>query len=425
MKLGMCAILMAILSSCPLLAADFDYEALEKLIKDKGVTSVEGLVGVLPEAFFKPGYFVLGYESRSSQEVTPANPRAIVFTADARTIIAFNGGDPKLTGSDTVEVIQWRDVDRKFEFHVIQFQGAGKIDYGTATPKTCIGCHNPRDPRPNWDSYPLWPGFYTNENQVYSPERELTGWAAFKKVQGENARYKRFAIPWRETDGGKVPFELDRGVSRLTFAVAKLNSRRIARLVRKIPGIERVRFAALAAAGGCDKIEDFFPLENASSNRSMLSKLEANLRVAYEAEHKQKTLRHLGNERPGDSIFKRGVQDEANLPFLARMSAVLAMVGRDTSDWSTAFSEKTASYSNGVGTTFWFRPRLYSDPTFAAHYEGLFQSMLEAFGLTSDDAYLITGRKLTMNQGTQMTVVDVRPDCDGLKKKNLAAFGKR
>jgi hypothetical protein len=189
--------------------------------------------------------------------------------------------------------------------------------------------------------------------------------------------------------------------------------------------VERVKYAVLAAAGGCEKIEEFFPHENATENRDMIAKLEAGLRAAYEAEHRQKTLRHLGSERPGDHVFKLGRQDEANLPYLATMSAVLAKAGSNTSDWSTSYSEKTASYSNGVGTTFWFRPRLYSDPTYASHYEGLYQSLLEALKISVDDGYIVVEKRMATNQGAPMVIVDVRPNCDFLRKKSVEASGRR
>src|SRR2546430_12409256 len=96
--------------------------------------------------------------------------------------------------------------------------------------------------------FPYTTLFRSNENQVYSPAREKSAWEKFVKARGDLPRYKRLEIPAARGDG-RVPYELDRGISRLTFAIAKLNSRRIARLVKTTKGIERVRFAVLAAAG--------------------------------------------------------------------------------------------------------------------------------------------------------------------------------
>ncbi|MEO0337014.1 MAG: hypothetical protein AAF202_11495, partial [Pseudomonadota bacterium] len=114
-----------------------------------------------PELF---DLYMLGYHSRSLQGSSPTKPRAIVFDPSGHLVFSFNGDDDQ-RGGNAIEVMRFLPEERKFEFREIVFHKGESPSISEANPPKCMVCHQgleraTNDPRPNWEPYNFWPGFY-------------------------------------------------------------------------------------------------------------------------------------------------------------------------------------------------------------------------------------------------------------------------
>jgi hypothetical protein len=218
----------------------FTYEDVAGLIQQRNLTSLEQLLPLLPESLRSS--FTLMYDSRSLQAADARNPRAILFGKDASLVLAFNG-DGAQRGFDDLEVIQYRPASRSFEMRRIQFpsprNGFDKVQFSAANPPLCLGCHG-RDPRPNWERYPVWPGAYGSEDDELTPGEEAS-YRAFRKQQPAHPRYRELHARGPQDDPELNPYRrslLDRMFRpnlKLTKLVARLNAFRLARLLEQQP----------------------------------------------------------------------------------------------------------------------------------------------------------------------------------------------
>ncbi|MEQ1879057.1 MAG: hypothetical protein ABL958_20625, partial [Bdellovibrionia bacterium] len=150
-------------------AQAFTFEDLAAIIKSGNVKSIEQLLPLLPEELRAD--YVLMYRSRSLQDASFENPRAIMFGKDARLVLSFNG-DPSHKGFSEIEAIQYREKEARFEFREIQF--GARVDISAANPAKCLKCHQAAtrtgvDPRPNWEPYSFWPGAYGAADGFFKP----------------------------------------------------------------------------------------------------------------------------------------------------------------------------------------------------------------------------------------------------------------
>ena len=150
------------------LDAELNFEKLISMIGELKIVKIEDLLEALP-AEMKNDNYVLAYRSRSLQEATPSAPRAIVYTPTASLLLAFNGGDPRTRGANTLEVIQFRRAESRFEFRELEFDGKTSPKVSAANPAKCLQCHQDServgiDMRPNWEPYSTWLGFFGSDN---------------------------------------------------------------------------------------------------------------------------------------------------------------------------------------------------------------------------------------------------------------------
>lgn len=87
-------------------AADdgISYDGIAHLVQTQKITTIDDLLPKLPEQF-RRGY-TLVYNSRSLQDASPLNPRALVYGTTGKTIVAFNG-DPSEKGHNSLEVMEY------------------------------------------------------------------------------------------------------------------------------------------------------------------------------------------------------------------------------------------------------------------------------------------------------------------------------
>lgn len=183
-------IVFAVASTCAEANPTFTYEDLVSLIQNKNLKNVEEVIAELPQDL--RSNYTLMYQSRSLQQATSLNPRAILFGKEAQFILAFNGEENEI-GFQTLECIQFRSTERSFDFRQISFptaqNGLKEVEFSERNKSSdgkvsCTSCHGD-DPRPNWDHYSSWPGAYGGSDDV--PEGM---YANFVKVRDAHPIYK-------------------------------------------------------------------------------------------------------------------------------------------------------------------------------------------------------------------------------------------
>ncbi len=232
------------------------FAQLQKLIDSKSFEN--------PEAFLtewkasKPEYFsnyVLGYRSRSLQQSSFSHPRALIFNKNADLILTFNG-HKEHKGFNNIELVHFNHDAKTFEFHEISFN-EGKAKLSEANPKKCLACHQSGsradvNPRPNWEPYNTWPGFYGSlddktdlflnsakremdpvADAVILAEVEIEDKKFAEFLNAERTQHPRYSLLTADTVNQYGNEETLNG--DLTNRLTVLNFKRVARLIRTVP----------------------------------------------------------------------------------------------------------------------------------------------------------------------------------------------
>lgn len=136
--------------------ANFGIPELQKTIDDNNVTSIEALLPLLPQDL--RANFTLVHKSRSIQDASPENPRALLFGSTAKLVLSFNG-DPTQRGHQAIEMLSFDDITKKFELRELKFDGSSRPVLSEANPHRCTLCHD-STPRPLWQEYRNWQGAF-------------------------------------------------------------------------------------------------------------------------------------------------------------------------------------------------------------------------------------------------------------------------
>ena len=193
----LCAFPGILLAASPCWAGDFDFAALQSLIRSQDIGSVEELVAALPPT--QRNRYALVFESRSLQGASFDSPRAILFGPDARLIVTFNGS-PAQRGFRAVETMEFDAEAKEFRLRELLFPeraaGADRVVVSEINPQRCTRCHGV-PARPVWDTFPFWPGAYGVRYRVDISPRERTGLSAFLAQQATHPRYRHLLDVYR------------------------------------------------------------------------------------------------------------------------------------------------------------------------------------------------------------------------------------
>lgn len=191
---------------------DITYEWLEQLIKTENLSSVQAVIEKLPDGYKKN--FVLMRSSASIQGATLENPRVIMFGKTARLMMTFNG-HPKERGFDRLEMIEFNDQTKKFDFKFIAFKNG--VKFSPPNNRKCIACHSAYQV-PIWTNTNYMPGAYgTEENRLRADEMDVLKNGVLRK----NPRYK----PLFEGEAPLFPYEeSSQPTSRLSELINALDS---------------------------------------------------------------------------------------------------------------------------------------------------------------------------------------------------------
>jgi hypothetical protein len=118
-------------------------------------------------------------EEKVSQSADPHLPRAIVWDELTGFSLSYNGGGPKQTAKDRLDILSFDSSTKKFQLSAVDFVHTeetikNNIDLGKVyKSKTCFECHGP-DERPIFSMYPDWPSFYGSDNdELNNPSVEV------------------------------------------------------------------------------------------------------------------------------------------------------------------------------------------------------------------------------------------------------------
>jgi hypothetical protein len=167
------------LTSAP--AASFSLDALAQIFATNSPRSLEAALPLLPSDFRRDAVLMSG--SRSLQNSSPDEPRAILSNTDGSFVLAFNGD------GSTFEMVQYHADTHHFEFAEADFyfDRAPEI---TRSPSICAGCHgNGDDPHPVWESFPTFLGAYGEKGDQLEKSVELPALRSFLKSAPKHPRY--------------------------------------------------------------------------------------------------------------------------------------------------------------------------------------------------------------------------------------------
>jgi hypothetical protein len=232
-------------------SSPYDWKFLNELIDRKNITTIEDLLPELPQEI--RAEYVLMHTSRSLQGATFQAPRAILHWDSAKKIMSFNGG-PEQKGGSSIEMIQFNEDTRKFEFHRLDFE-KDKPPIRDQNLKRCHHCHR-QDARPNWEHYFVWPGAYGEDDDSYN-QKEVEEINVFIQNSKTHPRYKNL-INIEQMSPQDGPNRAAKNIP-FTQRVYALNSRRVARLVSETPDYQKFKYAAIGGMYCADKFSDFYP----------------------------------------------------------------------------------------------------------------------------------------------------------------------
>jgi ankyrin repeat protein len=266
-------------------------ERLQKIMSKCKVTTIERVLELIPSSYLANNTLV--YAPQGIQKGSEEFPRVILMGQDAKFIIGF-GGSSDFEGFHSLEIIEYKDTGtkREFEFREILFDGKNpKIS--EKNPSRCLACHDSKNPRPNWDTFFLYPGFYGSEEGFLFPtekqkfnkylKHEKTGRYKYLLPQGDRVDHFVWG-PQYNVGLRNYPFDF-----RLDSLYQNVMSSWFANQKKLKP----YRFALLAALSCDDKIEEYLPQKTKDGfTKSSEVLYQENIRLSTE-EFKGRLKRHM------------------------------------------------------------------------------------------------------------------------------------
>ncbi len=244
----------------------FTIEHLSAQLERGNYRNLDALIASLP-LFFRQSY-TIAYLSNSLQAAWPDAPRVLLYGPSAEMIIAFNDENGEF-GNQQLEIIQYRREQAKFDFFLVEPDAAGRF---RASPgKNCAFCHTP-DTRPNFQPYAHWPGFYGSDDDRLSgglslPEEK--GWLdGFIATASARPRYRHLVGLKDQYSGVATSRTKVNHGFELTFRLAQLNYRRIARILSERADWAKYKYAWLAAVSCSSSFHMAFPESERPTERS-------------------------------------------------------------------------------------------------------------------------------------------------------------
>ena len=221
---------------------------------------------------------------------------------------------------------------------------------GERNPPVCLSCHG-EDPRPIFDSYPLWPGFFGAVRDTFpAGSPDLAPYRAFLDGAARDRRLPYAQLSW--PSGTAVPPYTDpagddpRRVrlpaaelahapnTRLGIALSELNRRRIGRKLEAAPAYRALRRPLLARLLDC--LPDDLPAEELRAVEEQLRRESLERRA------------RLGLGAPTGGEPAPAIEELKMVRSAALVRATARRLGVGSSDWSMALDDDSLSAYDGV-----------------------------------------------------------------------------
>ncbi|HEX4922795.1 MAG TPA: hypothetical protein VFV50_01875, partial [Bdellovibrionales bacterium] len=274
-------------------AEPFGFEKLQRVVRECKVTDLDKLLGLFPVSH--RSNYVLSYKSRGIQDASMSHPRVVMMGRNGHAIYSFNG-NPKHAGYKSLEMIEFNNDTKTFEFREVTFERA-RVQFSEKNPGKCLACHNRQHPRPNWDTWFIWPGFFESEQGTLFP-LEKKGMESFKR----NAKLPRYRhlLPLADSphDGmswGRHSTNLRIKPIKMDVVVQDLNSEAIVRQIASSEKAKPYKYAILGALSCQNAVDDFLPPKMvASQPRTFDAVLKETVEYDY-LELQERIKRHMQN----------------------------------------------------------------------------------------------------------------------------------
>lgn len=361
------------------------FPALTGLIGEEPVHSAEDLLARLPETF--RSRYVLVFNSRSLQGASFENPRVILFSADARLVLTFNGA-PSQRGYAAIETMEFDPAASQFVLRELAFSataaGRSEMQVSQPNPSKCLVCHgNPA--RPLWDSFPSWPGVYGENYQAPLSREEREGLDAFSTHQAQDPRYRyladfrRYAAPetFHESNTQRYQgIEEEPPNSVLTTLLQRQNLQAIATSLQQSPRFLAYRYALLASLDrGCGDPSGYVPAALRRAYAASPADLEADARAKTRVEEAAKERRLLS----GNHAVHAEPESLDRFRYLAELG-----LGMPAGQWTLALEKDTFDFTMRGPAGSVLEQALA--PTLLQE-DAAFGELFEARGVTDDGKY--------------------------------------
>jgi hypothetical protein len=338
---------------CNLDAREITYSQIKRVIDDCRFTTIEEVLGALPQS--RRSLFALVHDSRSRQGATPDFPR-VILQGDPVTL-AYNGS-PAENGFYDLELFEFSRERNQFEFHNIHLEPGKPPQFSQTNPAECLRCHR-QDPRPNWDTYQLWPGaFKADDDNLFFKEevRVSAEQPLFKRFlkNKESPRYRGLSFEYYSGFGG-TPNE------RLGVALSRMNAEKNVSFLLSSALLSAYRYALLGAIecsgyrGVYLPIEEFFPASVlAGVTRGYSDVLEETRRLNRRS-YVERVTRHLSllelsaleGTRTHRNFIGGGSSESSDS--VARVRYTLETVANhNISEWSLEFGSRNYVFNDGA-----------------------------------------------------------------------------
>jgi hypothetical protein len=411
------------------------FDKVKALVGKCGVTSVDGLLPLLPVS--QLSNYLLSYSPRGFQGGSFERPRVVTLGQRGEFILTFSG-DSNLQGYDTVEMLEFKErqgqgpasVPSQFELREISFAGGTPV-FSEANPAKCTTCHGKDFPKPRWDNWYLWPGFYNSEQASMFPiEKGHYKDFLVNRTQGRYAFLKDQQDSPYVTREGFFDYANFAANIKMDAFTQDLTSEVVTDQLTHAGALQKFKYAIFGALSCGGRIEDFLPQKvNQAMPRTFDDILKETETLDFQ-ELSDRVKRQAavlpGSPEGNYSLdFIKGIQTTGQSysnQKIARLRYLIEGLGLPM-DWSTLFTPGKNTYVfqrlELVELKLW---RQWLDPQNAqeAPVYSLYQDRYKALPFNINDYY---GMFAGADYEQSLPGVDNTAVCAKLKDLSLAALG--
>jgi hypothetical protein len=177
----------------------------------------------------------------------------VAFTPQVDLVFTFTDASQK--GGDRLEVLAFNEHQLEFELYEVTFQNH-RANLSRKNPAQCLRCHG-SPPRPNWQEYPSWPGFYGSfDDKLVTAEKEDAGIAQLISRAPQHPRYRHLfeiqkSFSPRASTPGSGARNAGRRNSHLTEGLGYLNLKRILKTTQDHPSWPTLKYDIISNLLNC------------------------------------------------------------------------------------------------------------------------------------------------------------------------------